>query len=165
METAPQNNNDKIRELEDAILFLERLNDLNKTKIKELENSENGWQNQGICRSFAKKNINIKYREVWLCIVDESFAYGKTKTNRHPMTWWVDKIGISLSALKRQFKWLLDNKFIDKIPHKGYIEGGGSLPYSYAPCFPAGTGRLWIINKQKTNNKTEVEKGSEQWKL
>jgi hypothetical protein len=128
--------------------------------------ANNSWQNQGICRNFAKSKIKRTYRETWLCIVDESFAYGKIKTNRHDLQWWAKATELNIRTLIRHLKWLEDNEFIKKIPHKGYIKEGGSLPYAYSPVFPKGYGKIFIGKEVKQKHKElKLKKslGSKTW--
>jgi hypothetical protein len=40
----------------------------------------NGWQNIGIMTQYARKNIKIKNRYIFICLVEESFGYGNAKT-------------------------------------------------------------------------------------
>lgn len=121
----------------------------------------NGWQNIGIMQQYARRNIEHKNRDIFLCLVEESFGYGNTKTLHRTQEYWAKSFGVSKNTFNTQVNELAAGGHI-KINHqKGYVEGGGSVAYSYSPVFPKGV-KIWIKNKNdnaKTTGggETEVE--------
>ena len=126
--------------------------------LKNMENqiaqqtANNGWQNIGICYKFARENIQAKYVNTYMAIVEFSFGFGYSKTNRKPINWWIKKIGISKPTFLDHIHWLSENDFIKIISHREFVDGGGSSPFAYSPIFPKGYG---TINLFKEGEKDE----------
>jgi hypothetical protein len=120
---------------------------------KKMEHeSQNNWQNIGICLAFAIDKIEFKYQMTWMVLVRYSFGFGSLSTKRYTTKWWSNEIGISESTFIRHVKWLSKNKFIEVNTHVGFIQDGGSFPNSYSPCFPKGYGKI-ILHETKQRNK------------
>ena len=124
---------------------------------KERLSSNNSWQNQGIMRQFAKDNIEKKYIELFLDIVDESFSYGRKKTLHKTIDEWAKKFKVSRSTFERHIAWLSKNDFIKINTWKEYIPGGGSKPNSYSPCFPKGYAKIKLKEEEENISQEDKE--------
>lgn len=130
---------------------------MEKENLEKLESNKdvcnNGWQNIGIMKKYARKNIDFKYRGLFMEIVEESFGYGLSKTLHKTQKYWSDLFGIS----ERTFRTHINQLALDghiKINHqKGYVSGGGSKAYSYSPVYPSNA-NIWMkdIKKDKDNH-------------
>lgn len=118
--------------------------------------SNNGWQNIGICYAMASEKIKPKYRDTYLQIIKYSFGYCQSKTNRYTLEEWSKKTNISKSTLIRHIKWLEDNEYIKIITYSDYTKGGGSKPNQYAPIFP------YKIDKKYGHIKIDKEQDKKQ---
>jgi len=119
--------------------------------INENSQSNNGWQNIGICHKFAIDKIKTNYIAIYLRIVEYSFGYCQTKTNEKTIKWWCKNLSISDKTFSKAIRWLEENKYIKVITYKSYIKGGGSKPNIYAPAFP------YKINKKYGHIKIDKE--------
>lgn len=100
--------------------------------------SNNGWQNIGIMTQYSYKTIPHKYRDVFLKIVTESFGYKRNKTAHLTQDDWSVSLGISKKTFISHIKWLEENNHIKINTLSSYVQGGGSKPQSYSPCFVRG---------------------------
>ena len=126
------------------------------------ESSVNSWENIGICYIFALDKIEQKYRDSWMAIVRYSFGFGSPSTNRKKHEWWCEVLKISKPTFIKHSKWLEENKFIKIHHHNGFIEGGGSAPYSYSPIFPKGYGQMKLKNNSASRSTITSELLSKQ---
>lgn len=118
-------------------------------------NPLNGWQNEGIMSQYAVKYIDFTYRASFQSFVHYSFGYGKTQTLYWTIDKWAEVMKIGRATMLRHIKYLSDNGHIKVIHQHGYVEGGGKLPYAYAPVFPK-VGNIWI-DKGDKKDKTKYE--------
>jgi hypothetical protein len=110
---------------------------------------------------YARKNINAKNRNIFICLVEESFGYGNAKTLHKTQEYWSKSFGVSKNTFNSQVKELSDDGHI-KINHQnGRVEGGGSKSYSYSPIFPKNA-RIWI-KSQKNEPEIITELKDAQW--
>ena len=118
--------------------------------------SSNGWQNIGIMFDYAKR-IPYKYRTTFMFICRESFGYCQLKTQHKPNEFWIDLIGISKPTFQSHIKYLSENKHLNIIHKKGYIQGGGSNAFAYSPSFPTGIAAICIKDiKQNIKPKEQL---------
>jgi predicted transcriptional regulator len=108
-------------------------------------------------RKWAKQHIEKKYVELFLDIVDESFAYGKKKTLHKTIDEWSKIFGVSRSTFERHIKWLKENGFIKVNTWKEYVPGGGSRPNSYSPCFPKGYAKILLNDENDKSKSNEID--------
>ena len=113
--------------------------------------SNNGWQNIGICSIFAEENIQYSKIPLYMHIVRRSFGYCEEITNRMSQTEMAKKLKIDKKTLSAHMKYLVENKFVQIIESKNYIDNGGSEAYAYAPKYPTGYGHI----KTKSNTRQE----------
>jgi hypothetical protein len=121
---------------------------LNKEK-----QSNNGWQNIGICKKFARKHIPAKLRTVWLELVEDSFGYCEKKTKQMTQTQMAREYGYTEKTLREQIKKLEELGLVKIIHSRHNPKGGGSEAYAYAPDFPKGYGELkWKDDSEQDTN-------------
>ena len=123
----------------------ENLNNENK--------ANNGWQNIGICKKFARKNVPAKLRTVWMELVEDSFGYSEKKTKQMTQSQMAKEYGFTEKTLREQIKKLEELGLVDIIHSRHNPKGGGSEAYAYAPTFPKGYGEL----KWKDDSEPEGE--------
>ena len=114
----------------------ENLNNENK--------ANNGWQNIGICKKFARKNVPAKLRTVWMELVEDSFGYCERKTSQKTQSQMANDYGFTEKTLREQIKKLEDLKLLSVIHSKHNPKGGGSEAYAYAPTYPTGYGKIFF---------------------
>ena len=112
----------------------ENLNNENK--------ANNGWQNIGICKKFARKNVPAKLRTVWMELVEDSFGYCERKTSQKTQSQMANDYGFTEKTLREQIKKLEDLKLLSVIHSRYNPKGGGSEAYAYAPTYPTGYGEI-----------------------
>ena len=120
----------------------ENLNNENK--------ANNGWQNIGICKKFARKKVPAKLRTVWMELVEDSFGHCKIKTSQKTQSQMAKDYGFTEKTLREQIKKLEDLKLLSVIHPSHNPKGGGSEAYSYAPDFPRGYGKLYLEDDKKS---------------
>ena len=120
----------------------ENLNNENK--------ANNGWQNIGICKKFARKNVPAKLRTVWMELVEDSFGYCKRKTSQKTQSQMANDYGFTEKTLREQIKKLEDLELLSVIHPSHNPKGGGSEAYAYAPCYPKGYGKLYFEDDIKS---------------
>ena len=125
----------------------ENLNNENK--------ANNGWQNIGICKKFARKNVPAKLRTVWMELVEDSFGYCERKTSQKTQSQMAKDYGFTEKTLREQIKKLEDLKLLSVIHSKHNPKGGGSEAYAYAPTYPKGYGKIYIEDEQKESSNTK----------
>ena len=135
----------------------ENLNNENK--------ANNGWQNIGICKKFARKNVPAKLRTVWMELVEDSFGYCERKTLQKTQSQMAKDYGFTEKTLREQIKKLEDLELLSVIHSRYNPKGGGSEAYAYAPCYPKGYGKICFEDDTKTpkisgSKKQEPEKWS-----
>ena len=114
----------------------------------------NGWQNIGICKKFARKHIPAKLRTVWMELVEDSFGYCEKKTKQMTQSQMAKEYGFTEKTLREQIKKLEELGLVNIIHSRHNPKGGGSEAYAYAPTFPKGYGQL----KWKDDLEPEVSK-------
>ena len=114
----------------------ENLNNENK--------ANNGWQNIGICKKFARKNVPAKLRTVWMELVEDSFGYCERKTSQKTQSQMANDYGFTEKTLREQIKKLEDLKLLSVIHSRYNPKGGGSEAYAYAPTYPTGYGKIFF---------------------
>ena len=122
--------------------------------------SNNGWQNIGICKKFARKNVPAKLRTVWMELAEDSFGYCKTKTKQKTQSQMAKEYGFTEKTLREQIKKLEELKLVSVIHSRHNPKGGGSEAYAYAPEYPKGYGKIFIDdddNKNKTKESSEPD--------
>lgn len=112
----------------------------------------NGWQNIGICKKFARKHIPAKLRTVWMELVEDSFGYCENSTKQMTQSQMAREYGFTEKTLREQIKKLEELKLVKVIHSRHNPKGGGSEAYAYAPCFPRGYGQL----KWKDDSEPEI---------
>ena len=125
----------------------ENLNNENK--------ANNGWQNIGICKKFARKKVPAKLRTVWMELVEDSFGYCKRKTSQKTQSQMANDYGFTEKTLREQIKKLEDLKLLSVIHSRYNPKGGGSEAYAYAPTYPKGYGKLCFEDEQKESSNTK----------
>ena len=135
----------------------ENLNNENK--------ANNGWQNIGICKKFARKNVPAKLRTVWMELVEDSFGYCERKTSQKTQSQMANDYGFTEKTLREQIKKLEDLKLLSVIHSRYNPKGGGSEAYAYAPTYPTGYGKIFFKDDLQSPNisgskKQEPEKWS-----
>ena len=125
----------------------ENLNNENK--------ANNGWQNIGICKKFARKNVPAKLRTVWMELVEDSFGYCERKTSQKTQSQMANDYGFTEKTLREQIKKLEDLKLLSVIHSRYNPKGGGSEAYAYAPTYPKGYGKLHFEDEQKESSNTK----------
>ena len=120
----------------------ENLNNENK--------ANNGWQNIGICKKFARKNVPAKLRTVWMELVEDSFGYCERKTSQKTQSQMANDYGFTEKTLREQIKKLEDLKLLSVIHSRYNPKGGGSEAYAYAPTYPKGYGKIYIEDDMKS---------------
>ena len=106
--------------------------------------SNNGWQNIGICKKFARKHIPAKLRTVWMELVEDSFGYCERKTSQKTQSQMANDYGFTEKTLREQIKKLEDLKLLSVIHSRYNPKGGGSEAYAYAPTYPTGYGKIFF---------------------
>ena len=135
----------------------ENLNNENK--------ANNGWQNIGICKKFARKNVPAKLRTVWMELVEDSFGYCERKTSQKTQSQMANDYGFTEKTLREQIKKLEDLKLLSVIHSRYNPKGGGSEAYAYAPTYPTGYGKICFKDDMESpkisgSKKQEPEKWS-----
>ena len=125
----------------------ENLNNENK--------ANNGWQNIGICKKFARKNVPAKLRTVWMELVEDSFGYCERKTLQKTQSQMAKDYGFTEKTLREQIKKLEDLKLLSVVHPSHNPKGGGSEAYAYAPDFPRGYGKIHFEDEQKESSNTK----------
>ena len=136
----------------------------NTSCISEIK-SENGWQNIGRARIFARKNIPKKLLTVYMTIVDFSIGFTSLKTHHKTISWFSEESGVSRKT------WIIHTKMLDKlgfikiVTSDLYIDGGGSIPNAYSIVFKVnGNDMGHILIKGKENIKQSDSKNNAQLK-
>ena len=134
----------------------ENLNNENK--------ANNGWQNIGICKKFARKNVPAKLRTVWMELVEDSFGYCERKTSQKTQSQMANDYGFTEKTLREQIKKLEDLKLLSVIHSRYNPKGGGSEAYAYAPAYPKGYGKLFFKDDiQKSSSSGSKKQEPEKW--
>ena len=134
----------------------ENLNNENK--------ANNGWQNIGICKKFARKNVPAKLRTVWMELVEDSFGYCERKTSQKTQSQMANDYGFTEKTLREQIKKLEDLKLLSVIHSRYNPKGGGSEAYAYAPTYPKGYGKLLFNDDmQKSPSSGSKKQEPEKW--
>ena len=134
----------------------ENLNNENK--------ANNGWQNIGICKKFARKNVPAKLRTVWMELVEDSFGYCERKTSQKTQSQMAKDYGFTEKTLREQIKKLEDLKLLSVIHSRYNPKGGGSEAYAYAPTYPKGYGKLLFNDDmQKSPSSGSKKQEPEKW--
>ena len=134
----------------------ENLNNENK--------ANNGWQNIGICKKFARKNVPAKLRTVWMELVEDSFGYCERKTSQKTQSQMANDYGFTEKTLREQIKKLEDLKLLSVIHSRYNPKGGGSEAYAYAPTYPKGYGKLYLKDDiQKSSSSGSKKQEPEEW--
>ena len=134
----------------------ENLNNENK--------ANNGWQNIGICKKFARKNVPAKLRTVWMELVEDSFGYCERKTSQKTQSQMANDYGFTEKTLREQIKKLEDLKLLSVIHSRYNPKGGGSEAYAYAPTYPTGYGKLCFKDDmQKSSSSGSKKQEPEKW--
>ena len=134
----------------------ENLNNENK--------ANNGWQNIGICKKFARKNVPAKLRTVWMELVEDSFGYCERKTSQKTQSQMANDYGFTEKTLREQIKKLEDLKLLSVIHSRYNPKGGGSEAYAYAPTYPKGYGKLCFEDDIKKSSSSGSKKQEpEKW--
>ena len=134
----------------------ENLNNENK--------ANNGWQNIGICKKFARKNVPAKLRTVWMELVEDSFGYCERKTSQKTQSQMANDYGFTEKTLREQIKKLEDLKLLSVIHSRYNPKGGGSEAYAYAPTYPKGYGKLLFNDDmQKSSSSGSKKQEPEKW--
>ena len=128
--------------------------------------SNNGWQNIGICKKFARKNVPAKLRTVWMELAEDSFGYCKTKTKQKTQSQMAKEYGFTEKTLREQIKKLEELKLVSVIHSRHNPKGGGSEAYAYAPEYPKGYGKIFIDDDDnKKNSKESSEPDDKVWNI
>ena len=128
--------------------------------------SNNGWQNIGICKKFARKNVPAKLRTVWMELAEDSFGYCKTKTKQKTQSQMAKEYGFTEKTLREQIKKLEELKLVSVIHSRHNPKGGGSEAYAYAPEYPKGYGKIFIDDEDNKNkNKESSEPDDKEWNI
>ena len=128
--------------------------------------SNNGWQNIGICKKFARKNVPAKLRTVWMELAEDSFGYCKTKTKQKTQSQMAKEYGFTEKTLREQIKKLEELKLVSVIHSRHNPKGGGSEAYAYAPTYPKGYGKIFIDDDDNKNkNKESSEPDDKEWNI
>ena len=134
----------------------ENLNNENK--------ANNGWQNIGICKKFARKNVPAKLRTVWMELVEDSFGYCERKTSQKTQSQMANDYGFTEKTLREQIKKLEDLKLLSVIHSRYNPKGGGSEAYAYAPTYPTGYGKIFFKDDiQKSSSSGSKKQEPEKW--
>ena len=134
----------------------ENLNNENK--------ANNGWQNIGICKKFARKNVPAKLRTVWMELVEDSFGYCERKTSQKTQSQMANDYGFTEKTLREQIKKLEDLKLLSVIHSRYNPKGGGSEAYAYAPTYPTGYGKIFFNDDiQKSSSSGSKKQEPEKW--
>ena len=128
----------------------ENLNNENK--------ANNGWQNIGICKKFARKNVPAKLRTVWMELVEDSFGYCERKTSQKTQSQMANDYGFTEKTLREQIKKLEDLKLLSVIHSRYNPKGGGSEAYAYAPTYPKGYGKICFEDDMKKSSSSGSKK-------
>ena len=134
----------------------ENLNNENK--------ANNGWQNIGICKKYARKNVPAKLRTVWMELVEDSFGYCERKTSQKTQSQMAKDYGFTEKTLREQIKKLEDLELLSVIHSRYNPKGGGSEAYAYAPTYPKGYGKLLFNDDIKKSSSSGSKKQEpEEW--
>lgn len=127
--------------------------------------ASNGWQNIGICKKFARHNVPLKLRALWMELVEDSFGYCEKKTKRISQQNLANLIGMSRPTVTSQIKELESLNLIKIIDSNKFVKGGGSEACAYAPCYPKGFGKLNFkeINNSGSEVIIETEEPEVEW--
>ena len=126
--------------------------------------SSNGWQNIGICKKFARKNVPAKLRTVWMELVEDSFGYCERKTSQKTQSQMANDYGFTEKTLREQIKKLEDLKLLSVIHSRYNPKGGGSEAYAYAPTYPEGYGKIYFKDDIKKSSSSGSKKQEpEKW--
>ena len=112
--------------------------------------SNNGWQNIGICKKFARKNVPAKLRTVWMELVEDSFGYCEISTKQMTQSQMAREYGFTEKTLREQIKKLEELKLVKVIHSRHNPKGGGSEAYAYAPTYPTGYGKILFKDDEKS---------------
>ena len=127
---------------------------LNKEK-----QSNNGWQNIGICSKFAEDKLNDPVlRSVYMAIVHRSFGYGKIETNEISQEELAKASAISVRSLRDKIKILEQMNIITIKSKNTYRSGGGSYACLYRPDFPTGYGFIKQFDTNSKSSEQEISK-------
>lgn len=130
---------------------------MSTTEQKEIQ-SNNGWQNIGICVKYARsKNIPDKLFSSYIMIVEESFGYCNHVTKRISFTEWAKKLNVARTTVIRNFKELEELGLIKKFNPNKYLKEGGSEAFCYAPDYPKKTGHIKLKDdkQEQESDKTK----------
>ena len=126
--------------------------------------SNNGWQNIGICSKFARKHIPAKLRTVWMELVEDSFGYCENNTKQMTQSQMAKEYGFTEKTLREQIKKLEELKLVKVIHSRHNPKGGGSEAYAYAPEYPRGYGKIYIEDDIKKSSSSGSKKQEpEKW--
>lgn len=123
---------------------------------RELQ-SNNGWQNIGICVKFARENIDNILFSTYIFLVEESFGYCKHTTKRISLTEISKKLKVSRNKVIRNIDELIKLNFVTRYDSNKYLVNGGSEAFCYAPILPKGYGFI-NTSKDSTESGSEVKK-------
>ena len=123
-------------------------------ELNKLESqSNNGWQNIGICYIFAEENVPTKLRTVFMALARRSFGYMQRSTLRTTQVELIEAIGISERKFRDDVREL-ESLGLIKIENPNlYKKGGGSDPCAYSPVFPTGYGKLYFKDTSSGSDK------------
>ncbi len=117
-----------------------------------MEISSNGWQNVGIMRQYANKEIETQYKEIFQSLVDMSLAYRKATTPFMYMYEWSKKLNCSKDKFNRHIKCLIKNGHVSTVKRKGFKENGGKYSPAYRVKYPSHANIDTGDGKTKTEN-------------
>ena len=121
--------------------------------------SNNGWQNIGICSKFAEDKLDDPVlRSVYMAIVHRSFGYGKIETNAISQEELAKASAISIRSLRDKLKILEQINVLTIKPRNTYRSGGGSYACLYRPEFPTGYGFIKQFDTNIKSSEPEVGK-------
>ena len=125
----------------------------------ELNNQEpqsnNGWQNTGVCYKYARDKVPAKLRPVFMEIVDRSFGLMKHYTKRFSHKQWALNIGVSERTFYSHIHELIELEAVSVNVSSMYKKDGGSEAFSYSPVYPTGYGKI-IFKEDKLKEPATV---------
>ena len=134
----------------------------NEQKKSESIHSANGWNNIGMCLNFVEsKGLTSNEFRVYYLLVRYSFGYGELKTKERGQRFWAEKGSMTVPTFNKAVNSLIDRGLIKVARKKGFVVGGGSNPYAYAPAFPDKETGFFLWIKNKKNQSVEKEKGND----
>lgn len=117
------------------------------------------WQNEGICSHYAEDKLNdCVLRSIYMAIVRRSFGYGKKVTNRISQEELAKVSAITSRTLRDKIKILEEMKMVTVIPPDTMIKGGGSTSCAYAPDYPRGYGKVYLVDDIKKSSSSGSKK-------